>query len=695
MKKHFLKITFFFVFVFFLSPILAKADFGDLRYEITDVVLKDTTITFKGWAYIHKTNNFITVKSTDGRDIATNGGQKVIIQAYDGDKLIETSSNSVKEEDMYNYNFYCELYYDGISNCTEGRYYSRDFNSCTTNDSGCYYEDIYFEISFDTSTWNSDNIIFKIAASNNFFEENKINYNEPYEYEEHNYTKPEAVSIARAVIEGKTNNYIEITQDSYPSKVKFIAENGVLRNPSNFAFTFNDTTFGNGWDDKCNGKRIYELDISNETYPNARSKETFQGNCKDFLGDGCRGSYMYPIKIANPISYIKTNDVTKYIACPGTTGGIALAFGSHIKQEGKFTIKVKNKKKCTPVTPAEGNLECNNSKTYTSTCEELNIHTDKGSSNVKIEQTGIISSILTPDKIYEGGGFNFGILYTNTIKWSYSNGKEPNSELHKTITDEMNKRLYDYNNYKAGLNISNLKFGGETKDSNFLFKECKSSNDENIDYYNKELTVSCVFYLPESDILQNGDVEYNDGAEGLGISNKYYTLLGHHGKYEISANIEGMNRIKESYTKTDSSDDITPWTGTWEDTFTNCNITVYPLYSIPPGWKEKDEEKENYTGSKKIMYNFIYRPIDITNPFPNRNAGINWFEWWAIQKNKDVLKETYSNEPQYSITLDNQTISEIKKYNLNSQNGYFDWDTMKNGESTFVNEYFDKVGDNS
>ena len=135
------------------------------------------------------------------------------------------------------------------------------------------------------------------------------------------------------------------------------------------------------------------------------------------------------------------------------------------------------------------------------------------------------------------------------------------------------------------------------------------------------------------------------------------------------------------------------WTGKWETTLngasSNCAIDLYPLYG--QSTKNKD----------KFKYIFIYRPIDLNNPFPNRNPGMNWYDWYNNTKNKERLESSYDRE-QYSITLDSQKTSEIKKYNKDELNkgGYFDWKTMDDGESSFIDKYFDKkrnniVGDNS
>ncbi|MBQ8193247.1 MAG: hypothetical protein IJZ46_04185 [Bacilli bacterium] len=675
MKKHFLVIIFVLIFIF--CPNIAIAARGDLNYNIEQVTINNKNITIKGWAFIHQTNNYQEVYklNNDGTAIKdhlvkANGGQTVYItvENKDGSKSIEYKKTT--ENDDYGYNFYYQQY-------LQDGYFGIDaYNNGRTDQ--YYYEDLAFEISIEIEDilkkFSSDETIkFYISAENN------------------DYGKRTESKLLRVInITGKSD-YIELAAGSSNGMVKLMSYS------SAFQELENQTPYCRGYNREGKCTKIfgetdsiyYIMNYNHNNYKNGFYKEPSNGA---YLGGKeVGGGYLgFLTKTKTPGKFVvcvnpddgkngcSKLDKDNYCeTCPSDYLKLAV-YGSWIEFEGtnELSFKVKNDKKCVPVTPATENLECNNSKTYTSTCEELTVHTAEGSANVKIEQTGILSSILTPDRIYEGGGFNLGILYTNAIKWSYV-GNKPNNELHNAINKIMRDKLYDYESYISGLNIANLKLGGETKDSSFLIKECKTS-DENNNYYDKELTVSCVFHFPKSEIKQNGNVNYTTGDSGLGISNKYYTSLGYSGKYEITANIEGMNRIKENYTKEDSSDDTTPWTGTWEDTFTNCEIDVYSLYYIPVGG----------TPNGKLKYNFIYRPIDISNPFPNRNAGINWYDWWSIQRNKNELKDTYKNEPQYSIVLDNQKISEIKKYNSNSTNGYFDWDTLKNGESTFVNEYF-------
>ena len=90
-----------------------------------------------------------------------------------------------------------------------------------------------------------------------------------------------------------------------------------------------------------------------------------------------------------------------------------------------------------------------------------------------------------------------------------------------------------------------------------------------------------------------------------------------------------MDRLKESSVIADSKNKGTAWTGKWETTLngasSNCAIDLYPLYGQPT--KNKD----------KFKYIFIYRPIDLNNPFPNRNPGMNWYDWYNNTKNKNQI----------------------------------------------------------
>ena len=128
MKKRYILI----ILTLFLSLIgRVNAAMGDLRYDVTELKINNNKITFKGWAFIHKTQNFVTVNKMDSNGRETNevlsvklsngytvtretteGGQRIYIRAYyinnRNQKIIieEKSIEGQKTLDGKKYNFY-------------------------------------------------------------------------------------------------------------------------------------------------------------------------------------------------------------------------------------------------------------------------------------------------------------------------------------------------------------------------------------------------------------------------------------------------------------------------------------------------------------------------------------------------------------------------------------------------------------
>lgn len=673
MRKRFLN-TLVLIFMFFIAPLCVKANFGDLRYEITDINISNSKITFKGWAFIHRTNNFNTINYKDGTK-KTDGGQKVLMQAVAPNGSV-IATKTVDGTDEVNYNFYCELFEKSGVVCNSANYNNKSMNSCKNYSNGvgnenskCYYEDIYFKLTFDVSGWSYDDIRFKIAVSNNDFE-SKSGYSNKYGYDNDYYTVPEYIYVSESAVSNTNNNYIEIVDESLSNTVEYIAARGILhsvRNSSdNFYYPGIASQVVAAWDEDIIASRCDNIYVLNNSFENdGRSNYAFsEQQYKSFLGD-YKGTHYYAIKIKST----GTSGYDAPIACPHTDENnykTALAHGSHIKLTGNsyFKIKVKNQNYCDLDAPDLEHLYCNNSGTLTSVCESLTVDTRLGRVAVKIEQEGTISNVLTPDTIHAGGGFKFGVMYYNTIKWNYVNGK-PSDALHNEVVKEMNKKLKGYEEeFVPGLKIVQLKFGDEVFDSSFLEKKCFTS-DSSGNYYDNELVTSCVFSLPGSTLYPDGRVDYVGSSNNVNINNKFYTPLDYNGKFVISASITGMDRITSVAALKDSKVNGKGWTGDWSDTFEGCDIQLYPLL---------------YKDGK---YNFVYRPIDINNPFPSRNPGINWYNWIAIQDNIERLKNTYYGDSEYTAVINNSTMNEIKKYN--EKYNYLDWNNIET--DSFIDNY--------
>lgn len=682
-----------------------KGNCGAVRYDVTNLNIRDEKITFTGWAFINCTQNYTDYKGNDSSIVKSGGGQKIKIRAIDSNGNQVGSEKEVNGSivNNINYNFYCQQYYFQTEKSECQKAYNGTFpssgwnNRCTDGvaSSQCLYQNIGFSITFNTSEWNVEDgtqIRFQIAVTNRDYQ-NKYN---------RSYSNWETLSLNKAIKPDiKNNPNIEIVKNSSGESVKVIISEGIFRDINgNYVVETSDGTKGScahvrkdyahcapySWSDAVEGE-VYKISSSTiGEFKNGYSASTI--NEFKILGNTTTyspGRY---------IVYVEKGWRGERKRYPGSDKEMVL-YASWIKPTGEFVIKVYNDKKCKPSQP-NIKASCNSSSSsFSSTCEELTVKTNdandeiKSKANVKISQTGSITTILTPTNTYAGGGFKFGIMYHNTISWSLVKQYKGTIE---DITKEMQAKLKE--NFVDGFGLKNVKFGNEQIPDDYFKQNIKCKETGSFTNGNT-LTTMCIVYLPNSVVEEyTGKVTYKQG-DNLGLNNKYYTPIDwdSNKKYEVVATISGMDRLKESSVKADSKDKNKVWTGTWEYTLNgskdNCDINLYPLYGQPTG------------GKKNLKYTFIYRPIDLNNPFPNRNPGMNWYDWYNIERNKERLESSYNRE-QYSITLDSQKTSEIKKYNKDELNkgGYFDWKTIENGQSSFVDKYFDKkrdniVGDNS
>lgn len=291
----------------------------------------------------------------------------------------------------------------------------------------------------------------------------------------------------------------------------------------------------------------------------------------------------------------------------------------------------------------------------------------KNRRDVKLDQTATLTNILTPTKIYQGGGIKLGFMYYNTVEWNFSDEEQYGNndseiigllesklkspdELANDIVVEVSLKDKNGNTYK----IDNIQKSCGRPDK---FKEFKEG---------ETVTTTCTFLLPEYIVkLGTGKVDYNN-SPGQGINNEYYTPITYTGDLSLEATIKNVSVLK----------DVDGWIDKWELTYDgenddSCKVNV---------------TSRLYKPDQSNKYAFIYRPIDINNPFPNRNAGVNWYDWYSIPANKERLKSSYSKE-EYQVILDNQSVSKIKEYNKN--NNYLDWTGInkKTEKSEFIDKY--------
>ncbi|MGM9875641.1 MAG: hypothetical protein ACI310_00195 [Bacilli bacterium] len=316
--------------------------------------------------------------------------------------------------------------------------------------------------------------------------------------------------------------------------------------------------------------------------------------------------------------------------------------------------------------------KCNSSdNTLSSTCKKQTIETSNSRADVFINETGTVSNILTPNSVYQGGGFKFGFVYYNEISWNFDGNIYTTlisqSDAKKEIIEAMKKKIQSVGTFQDSITLDNILFGNETIDSSLIQKSCQRSGEFNP---GETVTTICTFYLPNSVVEPyTGKISYSTSiGTNYGINNKYYTPLTYEGKYNIKATLKNLNILINDE----------DWVGDWSLTFDGSKDSSCQIDVVKRLYDKVDD--------KAYSFAFIYRPIDLNDPFPNRNAGVNWYAWYSKTSNKERLEESYSNL-QYQVKLDNKTTYDIKEYN--GKNSYLSWEGInESGESSFIDKYF-------
>lgn len=681
MKKRYILIA---IVLFIGLTVKVNAQVGDLIYEITKLNITDTEngvkVSFEGWAFIHQTNNFRGYFKDGKEDYqgepTYDGGQEVMIVAEDenGNKtylknILYDGYSGANAEKLKKYNFYYMQFFDKYNANVKEEYYTNynhltrnyDSNTCKMyggNNSQCIYEDIGFHIEFNIENLSSDTTYkFYLYATN-------TDYNEKY-----NRDPNKASGTPTTDMKGKVTNLKNDGKNWCGSEIYFY-EDVLKKNTTGKVEIIGKSyskdqvyvTVQSGMPRLCSGSiNTYEVVggpgnyIKNTTYNLYGEKRIERTECLEY---NC-GPGDYVINTNNSGLYPGTSNYTRIYRSWAVPAGSTT-----------LTIKVKNDKKCEVSKPSTDTMECNSWTNLSSTCDELTVRNGNSSATVKIVQNGYISNIFKSNLVnndtnynassYDGGWFKYGITYYNEVSWNIDNLYGNIGE----IETAMQSRLKSLNNFQDNLNLTIT--GLEEITGNKMIKKCSESGS----FTNgNKLITTCTFFLPKSEFKNsNGQVSYSSDENKANINNKYYIPLDAK-NYGVSVKLENLSRLSDSQAKQDSQNKNEPWTGTWTIK-TSCLLKV---------------TNRLYENGK---YKFIYRPINLNNPFPNRSPGVNWYTWYITEGNKDrkTLEDSYKKR-EYYTELDNRTISTIKEYNKN--HNYF-----SKVDTDFFGDYI-KEGGNS
>lgn len=720
MKKLVMISLILFSFVFNTSS--AKA--ANISYDITSMNVTGGVIYFEGWAIVQGYNNYGGYTSDIDMFAEGSNGTRL-----DGNaKLINTGSIT---NDFYSILCHNSSSCSKSSGCAGNGLCKLAKNSnCAAGD--CLYKNIYFSASFKVSD------LIELGKDIKFFI--KVSYD----------TENRSISNGTILGYSKKNSFdtsattgaIGVYQMNCKVSGKTCSKgsNAVKSGDKTIEMTINDIS--------NTGRVIFDRvavqkNIGNDIYQK--------------ISDGCRLNRNTIVDLSNPVIMEYTyarfyNDSllrvkgykTKYLSGMSCTGYL---YGPWLEINNSLVLNFDedaSPNQCNET--VDKNLKCENgsfesscnydiigdtvSISYPSTSTDNNCSSSteyEVTGSVKLTQQGDLTFYLDRGPVYSGGGFTFKIDYKNTVYWEYNGSVETSysTEERPTTTNKCpyvvapesctlkrnkdgeycdcssSQRVYysnscsSYDSYEKiiskevekkyiGVDSSELK--AYAPNSNVVSNnkelmpgswECNSATISDVWKSGKSnlLTSYCSYTMDDAFINKKtsevvygllGGSLYLNGNSSSNEPMYYIPLKWPTGSFGISVNYNNLSSLSEMN-----------WYGTYE-----CDVECQQkLYDLSNGG-----------------YQYYFRPISLSDPFPNgRDIGINWVDWISDSKNKERLIKTYSdsNNLEYTVTLSNSDIANIKKYNYNANynggKGYLDLDVGNNfdinGNSKFIKDY--------
>lgn len=650
------KFLIFFTSLFFLCSNVVKvnADESEVAYDIESIVVSNDTITISGWGYMRRVNNiggeslFLSLTATNGSVGSAGITKKVDNYIYQDLYPIMCVRTVAGNK--------CHPKTEHESRCTEAADYD-----------GCLYDNGRFVISYGLKE-----LYEKFGTDEIFFD-----------------LKVETPSKTRTVRIG-----------AYEKNVK------------------NQST-----------KWKTEVDFTNSVYVSVKSTPFYQA----LSGERFQPEQRWQLDQVIDVNVYKRLTFKGSVA----TGNSFVTLGAYCNYQGQcayaswvtaskiFILKLEEEEKKECFLNDSKSLFCNDGN-FSSSCD---INVDAGTvyasgsggcsggsatveATINISQTGELKFNLDRGPIYSGGGFTFDIVYNNSASWNYSSGgyqgcplitvgyrgtcketvKKDNPDgtftietnyysccKSKTVKSPDCQNDADYEEFieKAvankyqGLDESNAvvtmpdsnSVGGGNNNKTGIW-ECEGPNLGSRWAPNTKLNSTCKFTLYNAYIEKNSSkVFYNisGGNKYLEQGAMYFIPL----KYPTD-----LFPVNVSLSKLSSITNM-KWSATYE-----CDVNCQQkLYDLEEGG-----------------YLYYFRPISLSQPFPNRSPGKNWFDWIESGGNLERLADTYTsnNNIEYYVTLTNTDIANIKKYNSDMNyegKGYLNYSIDVNGTSEFIKKY--------
>lgn len=672
MKKMFLFFTFS---LLFLSNMIVVD--AEITYDIENITVSNSTIVFKGWAYMRRVNNI--------------GGQTLSLSLTATDGAIGSAGIT---RDVTNYEYqdlfpimcvrtipgnggkgFCHTKAESSTRC-----------SSSANYDSCLYDNGKFTISYDLKE-----LYDKFKTNEIFFD-------------------------------------LKVTVSGQSETIRIGAYDANVKNNSN--------------------KWKSTVKTSNSVYISVRSDPYFQTPYGDRYKPDTKWHENNVINIALYKKVTYNNSVNIGTYCNSAN---QCAYASWVTASQVFSLKLDEEEEEEPkdCPNIAADLSCNSSKDYNSDCDAGITDTIQGSeadaqlaipsgaelcdyetsisltADVNFKQNGKLQFFNPVLSTYSGGFFTFSAKYENTAVWKYN--KDPICpSLEVTYVEEnatYTEEVYDPKTNKFIQVTKKCKGDCGNPDcvdsTQYYSKECPEDGYEG-SKTEKDIIklIQAKHQLPETNL----DVSLPDSSPVedymSDLFNSWSCTRG-----SVTGWLEGTElKTKCEYTlpnawinkKTsaikytlDSGPDVNYIIRFQEyavalkqPTGTVYIEMSFPELSVLPFLTKWSADYKCGVNCEQKLYDFenggylyYFRPISLSQPFPNREPGKNWFEWIEQGGDLERFVETYTsdNNIEYYVTLSNSDIANIKQYNDNMNygggRGYLNYSIDVNGNSDFIRTY--------
>lgn len=239
-------------------------------------------------------------------------------------------------------------------------------------------------------------------------------------------------------------------------------------------------------------------------------------------------------------------------------------------------------------------------------------------------------------------------------------------------TDNINYSYRDISEYYSNFNTDDVKYTSCEFDE--ATKTC-TGGSTTISSWTETARIFGKYTMPNVYVERyTGDITYISSSTTCNAGDRYFVDFN-----ELTKPLNGDtedNGYKLTLTATNVGNNLVTGGDTW-NLNVNCWYQVNNL-SFPQGGEAiVTGEDENYSAYGNMA--FVYRQIDLDDPFPDRDPGANWY---GKENLISITKDNIDNMSEFDIILNRSLIKKIREYNESYPYTTFNLDEME--KSLFI-----------